>query len=99
MGDTGLEPVTSSSVINRPCPWALCVGIFAARTGVDPDRATRRRMNRLRRFTLWAAASNGVDAKACFRLLRRAVRSKKQDPRPHGQQGGGPRRKDPADSA
>jgi hypothetical protein len=52
----------------------LCIGILSARRV--------RRLNRWKRYTIQQAAALNVDAKACFRLLRKAVRAKKQSPSP-----------------
>ena len=52
----------------------LCVGILGARLN--------RRVNRWKRWTAQEAAKFGVDAKACYRLLRCAKRAGKQDPSP-----------------
>ena len=60
----------------------LCVGIFAARQNKVGHAG--RRLRRLIRWTVRAAQSHNVDAKACLRLLRRAIRGKKQNPSPTG---------------
>jgi hypothetical protein len=52
----------------------LCIGILSARRV--------RRVNRWKNYTIRQAAALNVDAKACFRLLRKAVRAKKQSPCP-----------------
>lgn len=55
------------------CWKVLCVGILSARLG---------RLVRWVRFTSAKAGKLGVDAKACFRLLRRARLAKLHSPRP-----------------
>jgi hypothetical protein len=53
----------------------LCMGIFGA-------RLPRREVGRWMRYTAHHAAKLGVDAKACYRLLRRARLGKSENPNP-----------------
>jgi Mg-chelatase subunit ChlD len=58
----------------------LCIGILCARA----EGSMRRYARRWLRYTARMASGFGVDAKACARLISKARRAKKQDPRPTG---------------
>jgi hypothetical protein len=57
----------------------LCIGIFSARV---PTGYNRRSIYRLRRYADQQASQAGVDAKACWRLIKRAIRQDQEDPTP-----------------